>query len=142
MGGTSALCICAFCYMWNVYGVAVFHTNIVNCRGIHLPESMCILLYVNHILCSDIPSIYSQFEWRATSAISICALCYMWNLFGVVLLHRSMVNWRRGDLGTCAFCYRWNFFSVVIFHAYMVNWRGVLLPSVYVHSAIYETILV
>ena len=28
------------------------------------------------------------------SALSICALCYMLNIFGVVVLHRFMVNWR------------------------------------------------
>ena len=30
------------------------------------------------------------------SALGICAFCYVSNLFGVVVLHRSMVNWRRG----------------------------------------------
>ena len=33
-----------------------------------------------------------------TSALHICAFCYMLNLFGVVVLHRSMVNWRKGAL--------------------------------------------
>ena len=28
----------------------------------------------------------------------ICAFCCMLNLFGVVVCHRSMVNWRRGAL--------------------------------------------
>ena len=32
-----------------------------------------------------------------TSALAICAFCYMLNLFSVVVLHRSMVNWRRGS---------------------------------------------
>ena len=30
--------------------------------------------------------------------MGICAFFYMSNLCGVVVLHRSMVNWRRGDL--------------------------------------------
>ena len=30
------------------------------------------------------------------SAMGIYAFFYMWNLFSVVVLHRSMVNWRRG----------------------------------------------
>ena len=29
--------------------------------------------------------------------MGICAFCYMCNLFGVVMLHRSMVDWR-GDI--------------------------------------------
>ena len=31
------------------------------------------------------------------SDIGICAFCYMLNLFGVAVFHRSVVNWRRGD---------------------------------------------
>ena len=58
---------------------------------------MCILLYVKLIWCSGIPYIYGQLE-GGTSALSICAFCYMLNLFGVVVFHRSMVNWRRGAL--------------------------------------------
>ena len=60
---------------------------------------MCVLLYVKLILCRGIPYIYGQLEgyicpkymcivlyvkllwcssnWRGTSALSICALCYM-----------------------------------------------------------------
>ena len=76
------------------------------------------------------------------SVLSICALCYMLNIFGVVVLHRALVNWRRGVLGTCALCYLSNFFGVAVFHTSMVNWRGVHLLSVHVHSAICETSLV
>ena len=32
-----------------------------------------------------------------TSAQGICALCYMYNSFGVVVFQRSMLNWRRGQ---------------------------------------------
>ena len=31
--------------------------------------------------------------------MGICAFCYMLNLFSVVVLHRSMVNWEEGGLG-------------------------------------------
>ena len=95
----------------------------------------------------------------------------MLNLFGVVVFHRSMVNWRRGALvyvysaiyqtylvywysihlwligrvGTCAlsicaFCYMLELFGVVVFHRSMVNWRRRAL--VYLYSAICETYLV
>ena len=89
--------ICAFCYMWNFFGVAVFHTSMVNLRGYICPEYMCFVLYVKHIWYSGIPYISSQLE-GGTSTISICAFCYMWNFCGIVVLHRSMVNWRRGSL--------------------------------------------
>ena len=36
-GGTSSLSICALCYMLNIFGVVVYHTYMVNWRGIHLP---------------------------------------------------------------------------------------------------------
>ena len=58
---------------------------------------MCILLYVKLLWCSGIPYISGQLE-GGTCALSICAFCYMLNLFGVVVFHRSMVSWRRGAL--------------------------------------------
>ena len=58
--------------------------------------------------------------------LSICALCYMWNLFGVTVFHRSNVSWSGGTciLSICAFCYMWNLFGVTVFHISMVNWSG------------------
>ena len=53
---------------------------------------MWILLYVKLTWCSGIPYIYGQLE-GGTSAISICALCYMLNIFSVVVCDTSMVNW-------------------------------------------------
>ena len=53
-------------------------------------------------------------DWGCQSAMGICALCYIRNLFGIMVLQRSMLNW---------------------------IW-GVNLPWVYVHCAIYETYLV
>ena len=58
---------------------------------------MCILVYVKLLWCSGIPYIYGQLE-GGTSALNICAFCYMFNLCDVVVFHRSMVNWRRGAL--------------------------------------------
>ena len=92
-GGTCALSICAFCYMFNLWGVVVFHRCIVNWR--RGPWYMCILLYVKLLWCSGIPDIRGQLV-GGTSALNICAFCYMLPLFGVVVFHRSMVNWRRG----------------------------------------------
>ena len=56
---------------------------------------MCILLSVKLLWCSSIPYIYDQLE-GGPSVLCICALCYMLNIFGVVVFHRSMVNSRRG----------------------------------------------
>ena len=45
-------------------------------------------------------------NWRGgASALSICAFCYMLNLFGVVVFHRSMVNWRRGYMCILLYVY-------------------------------------
>ena len=54
------------------------------------------------------------------------------NLFGVMVFQRSMVNWRREGIGSVCT-------GVVVFHRSTVNWRrgGVILPWVYVYSAIY-----
>ena len=104
---TSALSICAFYYMLNIFHVVVFHRSMVNWRrgalvyvhsvicetslvkwySIHLwsigggyscPKYMCILLYVKLIWCSGIPYIYCQLE-GVRAALSICAFCYMLN---------------------------------------------------------------
>ena len=96
----------------------------------------------------------------------ICAFFYMSNLFGVVVFHRSMVDWRRGwglsalvsvhssicetavsvvvfhrsmvrlEEGVGSVCT-----GVVVFHRSMVNWRRGwgLSALVYVHSSICET---
>ena len=65
---------------------------------------MCILLYVKLTRCSGIPYIYGQLT-RGTSDVGICPFYYMGNLIGVVVLHRSMVNWRRGPWYMCIFLY-------------------------------------
>ena len=42
--------------------------------------------------------------------MGICVLCYIQNSFGVMVLQRSMLNWRRGwgqsAMGICALCYK------------------------------------
>ena len=52
--------------MWNLFGVMVLHTPMVNWPG----GSVC-----------------HQY---------ICAFSYMWNLYGVMVLHAAMVNWMGG----------------------------------------------
>ena len=42
--------------------------------------------------CNGIPEIYGHMG--GTSALDRCAFCYMWNLFGVVVFHTSMIDWR------------------------------------------------
>ena len=75
-GGTSALSICAFCCMLNLFSVVVFYISMVNWRRGH--SYMCILLYMKLLWCSSIPYIYGQLE-GGTSGLSICAFCYMLN---------------------------------------------------------------
>ena len=62
-GGTSVLSICALCCMLDVFGVAVFHTSMVNWSwGDIFPQDMCILLYFKLIWCSGIRDIYGELE--------------------------------------------------------------------------------
>ena len=59
-------------------------------------------------------------------------------LFGVVVFHTSMVNWRGPfALSIFAFSCMLNVFSVVVFHRSVVNWRRGALVNV--HTAICET---
>ena len=53
----------------------------------------------------------------------------MLNLFGVVVFHRSMVNWRRGALVYVHSAICETYFGVVVFHTSMVNWRGYICPK-------------
>ena len=53
---------------------------------------MCICLYVKLIWCSGVAWVYDRLM-GGPSAIGIFAFIYMWNLFGVVVLHGSMINW-------------------------------------------------
>ena len=58
---------------------------------------MCILLYMKLIWCNGFPEI--MLDWRRGSICQIWtqyAFCYIWNLFGVMVLQRSMLDWRRG----------------------------------------------
>ena len=51
---------------------------------------MCILLYVKLLLGSGIPYIYGQLGGYIYS--KYIALCYILNIFGVVVFHMCMVN--------------------------------------------------
>ena len=59
-------------------------------------QCMCILLYVKLMLCNYIPYMYGQMEWGGRCILSISALCYMWDIFGVMVFQRSIVNWSGG----------------------------------------------
>ena len=83
--------ICAFCYMWNLFGVVVCYRSMVDWRGYMCPRYMCILLYVKLIWWSGIPYIYGQLK---EGGLDICAFCYMWNWFGLVVFHTSLMDWR------------------------------------------------
>ena len=86
---------------------------------------MCILLSVKHTWCSG----------SGTSALGICVFCYMSNLFGVVVFHSSMVNWRRGYI--CILLYLKVTWCSSTPYIYGQLEGDVNLHWVYVPSAIY-----
>ena len=72
--------------------------------------------------------------------MGICAFFYMSNLLGVVVFHRSMLNWR----GSICHGYMCILLYVKLIGCSGVSQiyaqlEGVHLPCVYVHSSIYET---
>ena len=135
MGGTSALSIWAFCYMWNLFGVVVLHRSMVNWRrGVLITCILCylwkysrdlcsirggpsalsvwsILLYVKLLWCTGISEIYGQLE---EGGILLCV-----KIIWCMVFHTSIVNWRRG-FAICASCFLWNFFWVVVFQRSMI----------------------
>ena len=93
--GTCVLCICAFCYMLNLFSVVIFHRSIVSRRRDCL--SICTFCYMWKLF-GVVVFHGSMVDWRGhTSALSISAFCYMFNLFSVVVFYQFMVNWRRGS---------------------------------------------
>ena len=120
--------------------------------GVHLQQVYVHSVICEIIWCSGIPKIYSQLEnWGR-------------NLFGVVVIHRSMVDWRKGavcetfavqwysidlwsigrgrPLYICILLYVKLIWCSGIPQIYGQLGVGVCLPCVYVHSAICETDLV
>ena len=84
--GTSAMGICAFFYMWNLFGVVVFQRCMVNwgdvCHGY-----MCILLYVKLIWCSGVPEMYGWLpggQWHSKREERerghLCWICPYFNM--------------------------------------------------------------
>ena len=49
------------------------------------------------------------------------------------------IQWGPSAMGICAFFYIRNALGVLVLHKSMVNWRVVHLPCLYVHPAIHET---
>ena len=125
-------------------GVMVLHRLLVSCRG-------CMLLYMKLIWYSGFPEIYAWLEegGLGQSVMGIGALCYIWHLFGVMVLQRSMLNWRRGVWVNLP----WVYVHCAIYETSVVYWfsrdlcligggGGVNLPWVYLHCVISETYLV
>ena len=120
-GGTSLLCICAFCYMLHIFTVVVFHRSLIN-------WNWGALVYVHFAKCETsngiVVSYTCMINWKGYICPKfMCVLLYV-NVFGVEVFHRSIVNWRKGGLGICAFCYMLNICGVVVFLICVVNWMG------------------
>ena len=119
-------------YIWNVFGVMVFQRCMLNWSrrwGLICLGYMCIVLYkYETYLVNGFPEIYGWLEVEGQSAIGICALCYIWNLCGVMVFQIPMLDWRRG-WGQPAWVYMhcatyiWNLFDVMVFQRSMLNCR-------------------
>ena len=134
-------------HIWNLFGVMVFQRSILNWRErgwvvtqtwVYVHCAICL----KFIWCHGFSEIYAWLEegW-GQSGMGICALCNIWNLFGVMVFQRSMLNWRRGGGVNMPWVYVnfaiyiWNWFGAMVFQRSMLYWRGW-------HCAIYETYLV
>ena len=182
--GQSAMGLCAFCYIWQLFDVVVFQRSMLNwsrgvgsiCHGymcivLYMKLMWCngfaemyawlewgyiwlrymqIVLYVKLLWCSGIAYIYCHLEERVGSICQgyMCILLYMKVIWFSCFPEIYAQFWRRGwdqsAMGICAFCYTWKLFDVVIFPKSMLNWRrgGINVPWLYVHSAIYKTYVV
>ena len=130
--GVGSVCHRYMCILWYMKlmwcsGVAYIYGQLEEGVGSVCHRYMCILWYMKLMWCSGV----CIDLWLIGSVggvslpMGIFAFCYMWNLCGVVVLHRSVVDWRRGwgqsAMAICAFCYIWNLCSVVVLHRSMVD---------------------
>ena len=108
-GGQSVMHICAYCDMWNFLDVSVewFYGWLGGsiCQGY-----MCILLYVKLIRYNGFAYIYAWLEevvgyvchgillhvklFWCMGLPWVYVHCAVWDLWGVMVLHGSMVNWK------------------------------------------------
>ena len=58
LGGTSAMGICAFFYMWHWFGVVVFQRSMVNWEGTSAMGYVPFFYMWNFCQCSGVPEIY------------------------------------------------------------------------------------
>ena len=74
--------------------VMVFQTSMLDWRrGVHLPSVyMCILLYVKLIWCNGLAFSYDRLTGGSICLQYVCALSYVSNLCGVMVLHVAMVD--------------------------------------------------
>ena len=119
-GHPSAIGICAFFYRWNLLGVMVLHRSMLIWRAIHLQGYMCILLYVKLIGCNSVAEMYGHLEEGVGSVCHryMCILLYL--KLGVMMLHRSMLVWKGASI---CHRYRWNLWGVTVLQRCMVIWR-------------------
>ena len=125
------------------------HSALFGTYGQQGPCYASFLVYVKLIWCSGIPQIYGQLQRRwalvyvhsaicatyvvqwysidlcshggGASALGICAFCFMWNLFSIVVFHRDMVNWRRWALV---------YVHSAICETYLVQWYSIDVWSI------------
>ena len=123
-GSTSSLSICAFCYIWNLFGVGVFHRSVIDWRGYMCPRYKCNLLYIKLIQCSGILQIYDQMEGRYICPEDMCTLLYLKLIWcsGIPQMYGQL---EEGGLGRCAFCYMLKLCGVVIsIHLWSIGGGG------------------
>ena len=84
---------CTFSYIWNIFGVIVLYAAMVIWGEVHLPSVfMCILQYVKLIWYNGLACTYGWLTGGSICLWDICALSYVWNLCGVMILHAAMVD--------------------------------------------------
>ena len=118
------------------YLVSWFSEIYAQLEGVHLPNmsTMCILLYRKLIWCHGFPEIYAQLGGPNMS--TMCILLHMkliWcHGFPEIYAQLGGQIWAQ-----CAFCYTWNLFGVMVFQRSMLDWRGPSAKYEHnVHSAI------
>ena len=133
-GGVNLPWVYVHCAIYETYLVSLFSRDLCLLGGVALGSIchgyMCIMLYMKLICCNGFSEIYAHLEegW-GQSAMGICALCYIWSLFGVMVFQRSMLDCRSGVRVNLPWVYVhfaiyiWNLFGVMVFQRSMLDCR-------------------
>ena len=121
--GVNLLWVYVHCAMYETYLVQWFPRDICLIGGVgQSAMGICALCYICHVWCNGMQGIY---PWLTGGSIHHRSMLHHYTSLCESTIDPCYTNTpRKSAQGICALCYMWNLCGVLVFHASMVNWRG------------------